>query len=302
MGRALFSHSYASSPAVRTEPEPTVDHCEKWSSWNRFDPDSDEFFQDAETEQFLDPAAVQYRQEQDDQARAAIITDIRPAEGSESGESSDSGSESPLPMEDDMLAMVSPVEWQRRFLEAGASEIQWQRRQLLPARAQTIDQTSAEQNRLARPRAASTTVPFLPPASMRSAVDLPPLVPRSPTVSRRTVNITPINIPIEPSSPSPISSESPSPRTPPPQTYRTRTPSHSMMTPSPAPTVTPRVYGWQRHGIPAIPTSPTGARMTTNAATTTSDRDTPLPNPRARMSFARIDAQPARIRVQNTVM
>ena len=39
-------------PAVRIEPEPTVDLCEKYSFCNRFDPDSDDFFRDAEYEAF----------------------------------------------------------------------------------------------------------------------------------------------------------------------------------------------------------------------------------------------------------
>ncbi|KAF4569610.1 hypothetical protein EYR40_008588 [Pleurotus pulmonarius] len=49
MGRALFSVSHpVSKPAVqvRTEPEPQVQY-ENWSRINAFDPDSDEFFEDA---------------------------------------------------------------------------------------------------------------------------------------------------------------------------------------------------------------------------------------------------------------
>ena len=61
MGRPLFSASY-STPAVRTEPEKTPPsiHFEKWTHWNAFDPDSDEFFEsgDAVYEAFLDPADV----------------------------------------------------------------------------------------------------------------------------------------------------------------------------------------------------------------------------------------------------
>jgi len=59
MGRPLFSASY-STPAVRAEPEPAPPAIpfEKWTCWNAFDPDSDEFFEraDAVYEAFLDPA------------------------------------------------------------------------------------------------------------------------------------------------------------------------------------------------------------------------------------------------------
>jgi hypothetical protein len=62
---------------------------------------------------------------------------------------------------------------------------------------------------------------------------------------------------------------------------------------SPPPSVTPRFYSWQHHPIPALPSSPSQAR---------GNRDGPLTNPRARMSFARIDSSPARIRIPNTVL
>src|ERR1700692_417065 len=56
MGRPLFSTSY-STPVVRTEPEPAPPTIpfEKWTHWNAFDPDSDEFFEspDAVYEAFL---------------------------------------------------------------------------------------------------------------------------------------------------------------------------------------------------------------------------------------------------------
>lgn len=59
MGRALFSVSHpVSAPAVRSEPEAIPNSpYEKWSHCNAFDPDSDEFFNDAEYEAFIDPSA-----------------------------------------------------------------------------------------------------------------------------------------------------------------------------------------------------------------------------------------------------
>ncbi|EPT03015.1 hypothetical protein FOMPIDRAFT_1014972 [Fomitopsis schrenkii] len=53
MGRPLFSHHQ--TPAVRVEPEQPHPACEKWTYWNAFDPDSDEFFErdDAVYEAFV---------------------------------------------------------------------------------------------------------------------------------------------------------------------------------------------------------------------------------------------------------
>ncbi|KAH8833201.1 hypothetical protein DL96DRAFT_1705211 [Flagelloscypha sp. PMI_526] len=53
MGRALFSTRYLSEPAVHEEPEGQTDVYSTWSHRNMFDPDSDEFFVDAEYEAFL---------------------------------------------------------------------------------------------------------------------------------------------------------------------------------------------------------------------------------------------------------
>ncbi|KAH9832610.1 uncharacterized protein C8Q71DRAFT_777294 [Rhodofomes roseus] len=54
MGRPLFSQ-YHQTPAVRVEPEQPQPACEKWTYWNAFDPDSDEFFErdDAVYEAFV---------------------------------------------------------------------------------------------------------------------------------------------------------------------------------------------------------------------------------------------------------
>ena len=53
MGRPLFSRHQ--TPAVRVEPEQPQPACEKWTYWNAFDPDSEEFFKrdDAVYEAFV---------------------------------------------------------------------------------------------------------------------------------------------------------------------------------------------------------------------------------------------------------
>ena len=57
MDRSLFSQSYSTIPAVRiarTNCGVSVDLCKKYSLWNRLDPESDVFFQDAEYEAVID--------------------------------------------------------------------------------------------------------------------------------------------------------------------------------------------------------------------------------------------------------
>ncbi|EGO22463.1 hypothetical protein SERLADRAFT_395723, partial [Serpula lacrymans var. lacrymans S7.9] len=63
MGRPLFSKLYQVTPAVR-EPEPPCPH-EKWSYLNNFDPDADEFFENAEYEAFVEAADVAAQEEQE---------------------------------------------------------------------------------------------------------------------------------------------------------------------------------------------------------------------------------------------
>jgi len=90
MGRALFSEMYNSSPAVRSEPEIAIAPYDKWSVWNRFDPDSDEFFSNAEYEAFVDP--VPFR-DQAEEPPLAVDGD-----NTSSASSDSSGSERGSPM------------------------------------------------------------------------------------------------------------------------------------------------------------------------------------------------------------
>lgn len=268
MGRAVFSHTYTAVPAVRTEPEPQVDICERWSAWNHFDPDSEDFFQNAEYEAFIDPVPSL-------EAATLVGTEVV-SDTSDSSDGSVSDNGSPMAVgSDDMSVLINNLR---------AAEAEWATRRVsAPVASPEVSPTPA----------------FFPPAYLRaptptleanSTTSSSP--PRSPTV-RRTVNIAPISIPNErvvevDLSPSPESPMPPS--TPPPQPRE----QHDMMfSMSPPPSVTPRFYSWQRHAIPTLPSSPSLAR---------GNRDGPLTNPRARMSFARIDSSPARIRIPNTVM
>lgn len=145
-----------------------------------------------------------------------------------------------------------------------------------------------------RLRTASSGVPpFIPPSPLRMSATtvemeegLPsPIFAQSPT--RRTVNINPISIPTEPSTPSPVSPVSPV--TPTNDLYAREMP--SLRTPSPPPTVTPHLYTWRRIPL-AAPTSPLSSHSTGG----------PLTNPSARMSRARINIAPARVRIQNAAV
>lgn len=302
MGRALFSQKYITTPAVRENPEPVVDICEKWSVWNQFDPDSEDFFKDAQLEHFVDgPITIPTEEAEDEPPHVAILESVTDSSSSPSATSNDdslSDNDSPMAVgADDPAALLAgaytPVDWQQRFLEAGSLDARRQER------ARRIILRAAAARRLGPPRQlasqpdggpapsvirATSAIPvFIPPASYRnsststSAVSSPTigsqthepasaLAARSP-ISRRTVSITPINIPSEPSLPSPVTPDTPS--TPPP---RTTYPIPNTLSPSPAPNVTPRIYTWSHIPTPSSPT-----------------RDSPLTNPHARMSLSRID-------------
>jgi len=142
---------------------------------------------------------------------------------------------------------------------------------------------------------------FIPPASFREPspdieldANSPSSPPRSPSL-RRTVNITPITVPTNPQVVFMPPTRSPSPdmptalSTPAPLRYQS---SPVLLTPSPAPSVTPRFYSWQHHPIATLPISPTLSR---------GNRDGPFTNPHARVSLMRIEDTTTRIRHPNIV-
>lgn len=309
MGRSLFSQKYSGSPAVtvRTEPEPTAESYETWSRWNYFDPDSDEFFQNAQREVFTD--TEEYRLEQEEVRAMVAAGGVGSSASSETGESDRS---SPMAVGPDDPAVLisdafSTVDWEHRFLIAGAAEADWLSREdrqlhdsvgpprvtsLFSPRGPRTDSTEATEHvraiRANRPRSAtvSSGPVFLPPSSLRNsttAVEIGTqssyVAPQTPP-ARRTINITPIDIPIEPSTPSPISPGSPF--TPIDTLYSRET--QAMLTPSPAPSVTPHVYTWNRRVL-VVPSSPLVMQGAGG----------PLTNPNARLSLARIRIQNAAV-------
>jgi hypothetical protein len=305
MGRSLFSQSYSTMPAVRIEPEPTVDLCEKYSLWNRFDPDSDDFFQDAEYEAFIDPA--QYQREQEE---LVVVTraDVAP-EDSESSESShsdrDSDRGSPMAVGSDdptiLIASYANHPWSTPAASGGWQSATTDHSAVTagitynPRRMQSVfggrPHETEDSDHLGNPV-------FIPPDSFREPSEpdeLPSSPPHSPPTLRRTTDIMPITVPTNPHVVfmPPTRTPSPGPLTTPftpPLEYQSLPP---MLTPSPAPSVTPRFYSWQHHRpIPTVPPSPTLSR---------GNRDGPFTNPHARVSLMRIDAATARARHSNIV-
>ncbi|KAF8874455.1 hypothetical protein CPB84DRAFT_1797441, partial [Gymnopilus junonius] len=299
MGRSLYSQAYPpTAPAIRTEPEPKADVCERWTVLNRFDPDSEDFFQDAEYEAFIDPAQLAREQ--------AEMVVLAAAEGnSDTSESSDSGvSDQGSPMavgSDDPAILIADAYTNRNLPWVNPDDMEMstlsEQRWLSNSVDRDVRVLWDEPMTLEQ----SEEIPaFIPPASLRApspgigmrrnnrrnGFDTPPDSPPQITV-RRTVNITPILV--EPDS-ALRSSEfltAPSSRSPSPS------PSEApLFSPSPPPSVTPRFYSWQAHHVPLVPTSPTLAR---------GNRDGPLTNPRARISFARIDSTHVPIRVTSSV-
>lgn len=113
MGRALFSQKYASAAPIRTEPQ--VATYTTWSRWNPFDPDSNEFFIDAEREVFTDTPEYQRELEEHQQRDAANPVTVSVVE--------------PPSFERTNSAPVQPItsgDWQDRFLTAGATSSQWE--------------------------------------------------------------------------------------------------------------------------------------------------------------------------------
>jgi len=269
MGRPLFSITY-SSPAVREEPEPCVTPYEKWSYWNAFDPDSDEFNENPIIERFIDPLQAQENEE------PAIVVDVLRMEGSDSSASSDSSdSERGSPMAvgvDDPARMLadtySSVDWEERA--RNSSDMMEEAVSQYAAMFMANHATEREGIRASRQR--SATISILPDPRAVSARS-----PRSMITSNaietlpRTSNITPINVPIR--RPPTEWTHSP-PYTPlVPTTPSSRT-TYSAVTPSPAPTLTPTLISW-----PSLPIAPSSPPPNANG---------PLTNPSARLSLAHL--------------
>ncbi|KAI0339598.1 hypothetical protein BDW22DRAFT_570743 [Trametopsis cervina] len=275
MGRPLFSQTYpaASSPAVRQpEPEPAraQDPYARWTYWTPFDPDSEEFFVDAEEERVRVGGADE----------TIVVEDMI---GSSSSEGSASGRETPVfadVMEPSFAEVVEAGRWAtaRRALvnanatlDAIAASDDEDEELMYPQLGE--DEGHTYRAMQVRQGQSPPSVGFASPRATTSYV-------RVPHGARRSRSPEPINLP----SPSPVQHSTVSapiaiparPSTPPNQA------SWPYGTPSPAPSVTPRLYTWRPPALP-IAVSP----------------GSPLPNRSARMSVARIS--PSAVALQRVI-
>jgi len=281
MGRPLFSQAH-STPAVRTEPDPFLSY-ERWTHWNPFDPDSEEFFQnDPVFEAFLDPSIISPSGEEEQ----AMVVDEAISSGSSEGSVSERGSPMAVGSDDPMrmLAEAYPsVNWGQHMLAGQSPPTTADFRPLdasppYTSRYNPITPGFARN----RPRSATLTVlpQGLPSASHRSFMSANPTdnLPR-------TSNITPISIPSRATPanypPSPATPQSPFiPATPPSQVMPL-----GQATQSPPPSGMPRMTWASRQPMATSSPPPING---------------PLTNASARMSLAHI--VPTLIRVRDVVM
>jgi hypothetical protein len=301
MGRTLFSQNYPTAPTSQ-QGDPDVRAYETWSKSNPFDPDSDEFFVDAVYEAFVDAEYERQREEQlredDEENRATIAMQI----DTDSGVSLSSGSPllssrgSPMAVGADDPAVIladagyaTPSEWNRSS-SAVSGYTGWM-----------------HMGRIAMPEA---TTGYLPPLSieeeimaLHSAARLNRLRSTSisapqdqlPTIpSRRTVTITPIDVTPVDRRPSVPRSPSPTPLQTPPRRENVQLP--DLITPSPAPTVTPHVYRWHTSTAPWMSPTPRSTAPVAQAS------PSPLPNQSARVSHSRIALAPVHLRMQSAAI
>lgn len=310
MGRALYSQTYpAPAPVVtiRTEPEITPQPCEPWSSWDHFDPDSEEFFQDAEYEAFIDPA--QYAREQLASARADNLNDADGDAASDASESSEGGvsagnGESPMAVgADDPAVLIADIytNHSARWSNGSADAVSPTDPEWSPQTALSVNTSTSSIPALfsASSPASEYSPAFIPPP-LDHHVTRSPMLRRMPPITPITITRTQTQTRVSDADDVDFLMRSPTPDSSAPSTPlpgdATFFPPQSLLTPSPPPSVTPRFYAWQQYTVPTVatPVSPTRIRSVA--------RDGPLTNPRARMSYIRIDAPPARIRIPNTVM
>ena len=313
MGRALFSKS-CSTPAVRTEPEAIVDPtCQKWSISNKFDPDSDEFFVDAEYEAFIDPGRLHHHVDSTD--ALTIVSDGTASSASSDSTDSDAGSPMATGPDDPAELIASAVGrwdgqgardtnagWLTDIPQAPVQDAGSNNATAVVTGAEVADLSSlreVEERYGVRirsyrplPSSAGPSAPA-PPAGMLTQT-------RTAGVQAEQVSAsstTPVAVSGGPSAASSVPAPSataalPSYQTPStPQQRSLHGATQVLVSPSPPPSVTPRFYSWQSPPIPAMPASPTAGRGNRDAAL--------LTNPHARRSFARIGGPTAPALVAN---
>lgn len=263
MGRPLYSQSFQ-APIVRVEPEPEAYPApEKWSYWNRFDPDADEFFEndDAVYEAVIDASQPPVRMQATGESIRVVIED-----SSVSSDESSSGRDSPLQDYPDVRA-EGTAEW---VVEGRTIPERVPQRFFAPPTSRNPNASADESvtlgieaNRNDEPPAdhlITTHVfeyrsherrPLLPNTPASSNVLIPDSTPR------RSPSPGPVTSPSDRQSDIPDSFHN-SAGSPAPMTPSTPPNQRSILydTPSPAPTVTPRLFQWTIRPVAAMPMSP----------------------------------------------
>ena len=267
MGRPLFSAPR--QPVVRVEPEPQHPVVEKWTYWNAFDPDSDEFFEndDAVYEAFIDPA---------DRIQLPADRTEPPAEPidvSSSSEASSSGRGTPTDIVDglDGEDLQAAMRTNFRNMEAARAQVMRVLDLPLPRNSALDAEINAGQGLPAEERVRYLLELLERRASGRERGQEQQRVETRPTRERVPTYLDwPPQEELRSPSPEPaplvrvsVPSTPARPSTPPAQTAQA-TPSFA--TPSPPPSVTPRLYSWSSlsapgPSVPASPLTNRGARM-----------------------------------------
>lgn len=284
MGRPLYSKAFQTEPIIR-EPEAPLPY-EKWSYINAFDPDSDEFFENDQAvyEAFVDHVPVDHSEDEEeleeDRETVVIRLDL-------TGEGSLLNRDSPMAVGGDSLAQYIAQAYRRQTTEAETpvrvrlathgthGEVQSD----LPVSHESVEIDSSR-DIMAPLDAHPQPVPATQPHNISNHThheprgELPLPTPSAPIPVPGTYSQH--SSPGEGLSFSSFYHQHLS-STPPP-----RYTSFSRFSPSPPPTVSPRIYTWASH------------RQTYSPAGTS-----PLPNNNARMSHAHIS--PALVRVRDVV-
>ncbi|KAG1734030.1 uncharacterized protein EDB91DRAFT_1251069 [Suillus paluster] len=268
MGRPLYSKAYQTDPIIR-EPQPPCPY-QKWSYINTFDPDSDEFFENDQAvyEAFIDRVTVEHSEDEEEMEEREDMVVIRL---DISGEDGLSDRDSPMAVGADDPAQYIAQAYRRQRVEA-ETPIQVRLATHSTPREVQRDTSASPESVTPPPRPVRPTQShgISHGAHLEPRDEIPLPSPSAPipvpgTRSHRSSSVEGLSF-------SSFYHQN-SPLTPP--THHTP---FNHFSPSPPPTVSPRIYTW-------------ASRRQTYSATGTS----PLTNTNARMSHAHIS--PALVRV-----
>ncbi|RPD59016.1 hypothetical protein L227DRAFT_504273 [Lentinus tigrinus ALCF2SS1-6] len=265
MGRPLYSASR--QPAVRVEPEPQHPAIQKWTYWNAFDPDADEFFEndDAVYEAFINPAdRIQITA--DRTIPTVVEVDVSsPSEWSSSGRGTPMGSINvEIPENEREQQLLN----QREMLRASGMRIlddSVPRNPVLDAQIEAGRGLPSDERVQYYMSLVDRMETVRAERESRPAAEVRPVVRERvttylefPQEDSRTPSPEPVPVPVPRSLPS-MPATPARPSTPPAQV----TPLFA--SPSPPPSVTPRLYSWASLSsaapVPSSPLTNRGARM-----------------------------------------